>query len=174
MAVRTMSDDGERWEAVEDATERLVEGDARGAVELLAPVIAADPANAYAFHYLGVALFELGELGPARDAFGAALRLSPRYLGARVARSHALRMLGDAEAAREDALVAITDFPADGDALHALGLAHAALGERSNAIAALERFLAVGPELEVRMEAQGLLDALRQLPEGEPLHWKIP
>jgi tetratricopeptide (TPR) repeat protein len=165
-------DDAERWAAVEEATEHLVAGEPRAAVEALAPVLAADPGNAYAHHYLGVALFELGQLEPAKAAFGAALRLSPRYLGARVAMSHTARLLGDADAAVAEAAAAIEHFPDDGDALHALGLAHAARGERALALAALRRFLDTSPELESRLEVEGLIEVLGGLAEGEPLAWK--
>ena len=53
------------------------------------------PKNAYAYFFLGVAFFSTGEIAPARDAYSACLKLAPDHLGARVAMSHVLRILGD-------------------------------------------------------------------------------
>ncbi|NUQ77025.1 MAG: tetratricopeptide repeat protein, partial [Polyangiaceae bacterium] len=85
---------GDHWDAVEEATELLIEERYVEALIELRRVIKNDPKNPYAFNYLGVALFETGELEAARDAYRAAIRLAPDYLAARVGLSHALRTLG--------------------------------------------------------------------------------
>ena len=164
--------DGQHWEAVEEATELLLLGQAVRAVEVLGEVLRADPTNPYAYHYLGAALFELQKLEPARDAYRAALKLSPDYLGAWVGLAHSLRMLGDRNGAVKAARQALKRSPGDADALHAIGLALAAGGERDEAIEMLERFLAAKPELEAQLDVGGMLDMLRQSEDGEPVDFE--
>jgi tetratricopeptide (TPR) repeat protein len=161
--------DSAYWEAVEEATELLQEGDVPRAMLALRDVIKRQPNNPYAYNYLGVAFFEIKNLEAARDAYRAAVRLSPDYLGARVALSHALRMLGDLDGALNEAREALRRFPKDGDAMHAAGLAHAAKGNRKDARRQLEGFLAQGPELEAQLEVKQILEMLGLGEEGEPL-----
>src|SRR5262249_16364107 len=91
--------DSAHWDAVEEATELLQERRFEDALLALRDVIKAQPNNPYAYHYLGAAFFETKHLEAARDAYRAALRLAPDYLGARVSLSHVLRMLGDTNGA---------------------------------------------------------------------------
>jgi Flp pilus assembly protein TadD len=152
--------DGARWSAVEEATELLHEERFREAMVELRRVLEADPQNAYAYHFLGVAFFEVGELEAARDAYSACLRLAPRYLGARVALCHVLRSLGDTRGALREGMAALSLSPGDPDALHAIALAHQARGDDSAARKYLEAFLETNPEFEVAVEARGLLASL--------------
>ncbi len=138
------------------------------AVIALRDVVRADATNPYAFHYLGVALFELEQFEAARDAYKAAIALSPDYLGARFGLSTALRHLGDARGAYDAAIEMLERSEDDGDGLYAAGMALAALGRRRDARRFLEKYLATGPELEVAMEVRGLLDAMAQGLEGDP------
>src|SRR5262249_27393053 len=138
------------------------------ALVALRAVIKAHPDNPYAYHLLGTALFESDEKEAARDAYVAALKLAPSYLGARIALSHVLRDLGDPDAALEEAKEALRRFPKDGDALHAAGLAHAAKGHRRLAKKELEGFLASNPELEAAQEVRQILEMLGLGEEGEP------
>jgi tetratricopeptide (TPR) repeat protein len=155
-----MSKDSADWDAVEEATELLHEERFQDALYLLRDVIKQNPQNPYAYHFLGVALFETGQMEPARDAYRAALRLSPDYLGARIALSHVLRMLGDVRGAIGEAEEALRRHPQDGDALHAAGLAHAARGDRQAARRYLEAFLAGNPEFETATEVRSILEVL--------------
>src|SRR3954464_5226292 len=98
------------WDAVEEATELLQERSYPAALLALRDVIKAQPNNPYAYHYLGVAFFETKQLEPARDAYRAAITLSPDYLGARVSLSHVLRMLGDVPGALAQAKEALRRF----------------------------------------------------------------
>lgn len=164
--------DAARWEAVEEATELLVVGELPRVLELLRSVLEKDPQNAYAYYYLGTALFELERYDAARDAYRAAVMAAPRYLGARVALVHALRLLGDGDAATAEAREALRLYPDDADAIFALGLALAARGERREAVRVLRQFLATSPEVEVQLDTQGIIDLLEQGPDGEPLIWK--
>jgi tetratricopeptide (TPR) repeat protein len=166
-------DDAQRdaayWEAVEEATELLQEARLHEALVALRDVIKAQPNNPYAYSYLGVAFFETKNLEAARDAYRAAVRVSPGYLGARVSLSNVLRMLGDADGALAHAREALRRFPKDGEALHAAGLANAAKGNRKEARQQLEGFLGSSPELEAQHEVRQILEMLGVGDEGEPL-----
>src|SRR5690606_10576888 len=156
---KEMSDDRDarHWEAVEEASELLLEGQHGAALEELRRIIGADPMNPYAYHYIGVACYELGQLEAARDAYAAAVTLAPNYLASRVALSHTHRRLGEHAAAVSEAIEALGRFPDDGDALCAAGLAHMARGDKRKAREDLLRFLDARPELEARMEVEGML-----------------
>jgi len=161
--------DAAQWEAVEEATELLQELHYPEALLALRDVIKADPNNAYAYHYLGLAFFEIKNLQGARDAYRAAVRLAPEYLGARVALSHTLRLLGDTAGALAHAKDALRRFPKDGEALHAAGMANAAKGNRKESKEQLEGYLGQNPEFESQQEVRGILEMLGLGEEGEPL-----
>lgn len=152
--------DAAHWDAVEEAAELLQEERYADALVALREVLRADPRNPYAYHYLGVAFFETAQREAARDAYRAALRLSPSYLGARIGLSHTLRILGDIEGALREAKEAQRRFPKDADAMHAAGLAHAARGDREAARRNLQGFLASSPEFEAATEVRAVLEML--------------
>lgn len=149
-----------RWTAVEEIAETVHEERFHDALPLLRDVLKADPKNPYALHLLGIALYELGQLEPARDAYRACVAAAPDHRGARVHLSHVLRELGDHRGAVKEGLAALSRFPDDGDAMHAVGLAYLAGGEDVAARKYLEAYLATNPELEVATEVQSLLAAL--------------
>jgi tetratricopeptide (TPR) repeat protein len=161
-----------QWEAVEEATELLQERLFPQAMIELRRVIMANPNNPYAYFYLGVAFFETEQMEAARDAYRAAVTLSPDYLGARVSLSHVLRELGDATAAVGQAKEALRRYPDDGDAMHALGLAEAAKGNRREAKKHLTGFLAKKPEIEPANEVKQILEMLGMGEEGDPVEFK--
>ena len=154
--------DASKWDAVEEATELLHEERFHDALLELRDVLKRDPDNAYAFHFLGVALFESGELEAARDAYRACLRLAPRYLGSKVALSHVLRTLGDLRPALKEGMDALEISPEDGDALHAVGLAYLARGDTVAATKYLSEFLGTRPEFEVGEEVRAILLSIEQ------------
>ena len=117
------STDVRHWEAVEEAAELLVEGQHQAALEHLRDVLKADPLNPYAYHHLGVALAQLEQLEPARDAYRAAVRLAPGFLGARVGLSNTLRLLGYHTGALSQAKEALRRFPDSVEARSAVRLA---------------------------------------------------
>lgn len=164
--------DGEHWEAVEEASELLLEGRHHEALVTLRNVIKADPNNPYAYHYLGATFYELAQHEAARDAYRAAVRLAPDFLGARVALSHVYRALGDGKAALSEANEALRRFPSDGEAMHAAGLANALLGHRKVARRQLEGYLASGTELESQLEVKQILEMLGLGEEGEPVEFE--
>ena len=86
-----MDRDAAHWEAVEEAAELMHEERFHEALARARDaVLKADPTNSYAFFFLGQALYEVGELEPARDAYRACLNAraeAPR----RAHRGHARR-----------------------------------------------------------------------------------
>jgi tetratricopeptide (TPR) repeat protein len=152
--------DAARWEAVEEATELVHEERYHDALVALKAVLQDDPRNAYAFYFLAIAMFESGELESARDAYRACLKLAPTHLGARVALCHVLRMLGDLRDAVREGMTALSQAPGDGDALHAVGLAYYARGDKSPATKYLRAFLDTKPEFEVATEVRAMLSSI--------------
>lgn len=163
------SKDSAYWEAVEEATELLQEGDVPKAMLELRDVIKRQPNNPYAYQYLGVAFFEIKNLEAARDAYRASVRLAPDYLGARISLSHVLRMMSDHDGALNEAREALRRFPKDGEAMHAAGLALAAKGKRGDAREKLQGFLESNPDFEAQQEVRQILEMLGLGEEGEPL-----
>jgi tetratricopeptide (TPR) repeat protein len=156
------AEDAARWEAVEEAVELVNEERYKEALSLLRDVLQKDSKNAYAYNWVGVAMYESGELEPARDAYRAALTIAPKYAGARVALSHVLRQLGDYREAIKDGMIALEQLPGDADALYAVGMAYYARGDKSAAKRYLQAFLEAKPELETTIEVRGILDAIDQ------------
>ncbi len=150
------------WDAVEEATELLHEEEFHRALTVLRDVIKADPKNPYAYYFLGVALYEVGELEAARDAYRACLMRAPSHLGARLHLSHALRELGDAKSAIKEATAALSLAPGDADALHAVGLAYLSRGDHAAAKKYLEAFLEARPEFEAATEVRAILASIDQ------------
>lgn len=148
------------WDAVEEATELLHEEEYHRALGVLRDVIKADPKNPYAYYFLGIALYEVGELEAARDAYRACSVIAPKHLGARVHLSHTLRELGDAKAAIKEGMEALSLAPGDADALHAVGLAYLARGDDAAGRKYLEAFLEARPEFEAATEVRGILASL--------------
>jgi tetratricopeptide (TPR) repeat protein len=166
---RPDANDHADWDAVEQATELMQEGRMREALYVLRDVVRDKPKNPYAYYFMGVALFETGQIEASRDALRAALRLSPDYLGARVALAQTLRILGDLRGAIQQAEHALRKHPGDADALYAAGLAHAARGDLEAAARYLNAFLATNPEIEAAAQARAVLadlDSDEEPPDG--------
>lgn len=153
--------DAARWEAIEQATELLLEDEHHEAMVLLRDAIKRDRGNYYAYYYVGTAMFETGRFDAAIDAYRAALRLKPDYRAARIGLSHALRIEGEHQLALIEARKVLDQAPGDSDALFAMGLAQALMGQRVEAIRTLEAFLDSGPEFEIAVEARAMLEKLR-------------
>lgn len=150
-------DDARFWGEVEEAAELVHDDQPLAALVELRKVVATSPKNPYAYHWMGVALYEAGQLEPARDAYRAALTLSPQYLGARIHLSHTLRQLGDARGAVQEAEAARRQAPEDPEVWHALGLSLLARGDKDGARRWLMAFLDSTPELEVSLEVRALM-----------------
>ena len=152
--------DHAHWDAVEDATELLHEERFHEALVVLRDILKADPLNPYAYHYLGVGLYEVGEFAAARDAYRACLRVAPQHLGARVALCHVLRQLNDLRESIREGMQALSQEPGDTDALHAVGLAYLARGDKAAARKYLSAFLDARPEFEASVEVRALLEEM--------------
>ncbi len=159
---REVPKDHAQWDAVEEAIELMHEERFREALVALRDVLRADAKNAYAYFFLGQALFECGEIAPSRDAYRACLLVAPEHLGARVALCHVLRQLGELKEAITDGSRALEQAPGDGEVLYALGMAYLARGDDVPARRHLEAFLAARPEFEVATEVQGILASLQE------------
>jgi tetratricopeptide (TPR) repeat protein len=160
--------DNAHWDAVDESAELLHEERFQEAMVALRDVLRADAHNPYAYYFLGIALYETGQLEAARDAYRACVKVAPAHLGARVALVHVLRALGDLRGAIQEGSVALAQAPGDGDVLHALGLAHLARGDNAAARRYLEAFLEARPEFETATDVKALLDAMERPPRDEP------
>ncbi len=157
--------DHAHWDAVEEAAEMLHEERFREALMFLRDVVKADPKNAYAFFFMGIGLFETGELEASRDAYRACLVRAPEHLGARVALSHVLRQLGEHRDAIKEGTQALSQAPGDADALYAVGMAYFARGDNAAARKYFAAFLDARPEFEIATEVKAMLGAMA--PENE-------
>lgn len=158
------------WDATEEARELLNEERFKEALLELRAILKEAPENGYAFFFAGTALYEIGELEAARDAYRACLAKMPRHLGARVAASHALRQLGQHRDALKEGLAALSQAPGDGDALHAVGLAYHAKGEMNSARRYLDAYLETRPELEAALEVRTLLATMTAVDDFRDKH----
>jgi len=159
--------DARYWSEVEEAVEVLHEPKPIEAILALRTVIQSSSHNYYAYYYIGIALFETGELEAARDAYRAALTLAPQYLGARVHLSHVLRMLSNAREAVQQAEIAYKQSPKDPDVWHALGMAYAQRGRKEEACRWLEAYLHSSPDFDVSLEVRAVLEALSPTLDSE-------
>ncbi len=150
-----------RWEAAEEGMERLHQGEVDQAVTELLRVTSEDPDNEYAFHFLGHAYFEKEAYPEALKSYIEALRLAPEYVGAMIGAGQTLRMMGEYDRAIRMGQRVLQKDQDDGDALFLVGTAHFQKGENQAAKRYLERYLETGPELEVALEAEGMLQVVR-------------
>jgi cytochrome c-type biogenesis protein CcmH/NrfG len=155
------------WEAVEDAVELLATGELDDALASLRDIAAGDPDNEYAFYFLGNAYYERKDYDRALAAYVRALELRPRYPGAMIGAGQALRMLGQYERANRMGQEVLRLRKDDPDALYLLGLIAFQRGEYKMAHGLLARFLETGPEVEVVLEVEGVMQICRG--EGLPL-----
>ena len=164
------ANDAAQWDEADEARELIAEERFKEALVELRRVLSANPENGYGFFYSGVALYEIGELEPARDAFRACLSKMPKHLGARVALAHAYRQLGQHREALKEGLAALSQAPGDGEALHAVGLAYHAKGDMVSARRYLDAFLETRPELEAALEVRTLLATMTAVDDFRDKH----
>lgn len=157
----TETRDGAHWAEVDEASELVHEGAYEEALLALRDVAKASPKNPYAYYFIGVALYELGQLEAARDAYRAAVKLSPGYVGARGSLALVLHAMKDFDGAAREAESALRIHKDDPDSLWAAGMSRAALGDREAAGHYLHRFLETKPDLEVAMEVRQVIEMLK-------------
>jgi tetratricopeptide (TPR) repeat protein len=136
-------------------------GDATGAAEAYAKVVAAHPGDWEIWNNLGNARRGIGDLEGAADALGRAVRLQPRIAAAWLNYATALSALGRPEAlaaCREAARLA----PADASAALTLGQLLREAGEEEEALGEIERAARLAPvEAAVQVELARLRWSLR-------------
>lgn len=160
LAAFIMDRDAAHWDAVEGAVELLNEERFHEGLTALRDILLADATNPYAYFFLGQALYEVGEIESARNAYRACVKLAPKHLGARIALAHVLRKVGEHREAIKEAMIALEQAPTDADALYAVGMAYFARGDTAAARRYLQAFLHARPELESRLEVEALLGAM--------------
>ncbi len=149
------------WEAVEEAAELLATDEVDAAIDALREVAERDPRNEYAYYFLGNAHFEKKEYEKALAAYVRALELVPRYAGAMIGAGQTLRMMGQLDRAMRMGQEVLRLRKDDADALYLLGLVAFQRGEYKLAHGFLARFLETGPEAEVRIEVEGIMQVCR-------------
>lgn len=152
--------DRAQWETVEEAAELVQQEQHHQALFVLRELARVHPRNPYVYYFMGVSMYELGQLEPARDAFRAAVKLEPKYVGARGSLAQVLRRMRDYRGAIVEGKAALGLRNDDPDALHAVGMAYAGLGQRGEAARYLEAFLRTHPEVEVVQEVRVVLDLI--------------
>jgi cytochrome c-type biogenesis protein CcmH/NrfG len=150
-----------RWEAAEEGMELLHAGEVDQAVTELLRVAREDPDNEYAFHFLGHAYFEKEAYPEALKSYIEALRLAPEYVGSMIGAGQTLRMMGEYDRAIRMGQRVLRRDKDDGDALFLVGAAHFQKGENQTAKRYLEHYLETGPELEIALEVEGMLQVVR-------------
>jgi cytochrome c-type biogenesis protein CcmH/NrfG len=150
-----------RWEAAEEGMELLHAGEPERAVTELLRVIRDDAENEYAFYFLGHAYFETEAYPEALKSYVEALRLAPEYVGAMIGAGQTLRMMGEYDRAIRMGRRVLQKSENDPDALFLVGAAHFQKGENEAAKRHLERYLETGPELEIALEVEGMLQVVR-------------
>lgn len=153
--------DKARWAACEEGIELLHEGNFEAAVLELSDVVAEDEQNEYAAQFLGTAYYEQQKFEQALACFVRAMELKPRYLGALIGAGQTLRLMGQTERAIRMGKEVLRLHPDDPDALYLLGACHFQRGENRLAHGFLQRFLETGPEVEVMLEVQGMMQIIR-------------
>ncbi|MGB5810940.1 MAG: tetratricopeptide repeat protein [Polyangiales bacterium] len=151
----------EHWEAAEEGMELLHDGEIDLAINELLRVARENPANEIAFHFLGHAYYEKDAYPEALKSYVEALRLAPDYVGAMVGAGQSLRMMGEYDRAIRMGQRVLSRSEDDGDALFLVGAAHFQKGENQAAKRYLERYLETGPELEIALEVEGMLQVVR-------------
>ena len=150
------------WGAVEEAVELLQEGATEEAIRLLLELIqtGGESDNEYAHYFLGNAYFESESWEPALKCYVRAIELQPEYIGAMVGCGHTLRQLGRFDDAIRMGRRALLMRKEDPDALYLLGAVHFQRGETAAAEKHLRAYLETNPELEIRLEVEGMLQVL--------------
>ena len=150
------------WEQVEEAVELMQVGEMEDAKRELTQLAEQFPKNEYAHFFLGNLLYEEEDYARALKCFVAAIDAKPKYLGAMIGAGQCLRMLGDHERALRMGRQVLRIEANDPDALFLVGATFFQRGEYEAAYGPLRRFLETGPEAEVMIEVQGMVQICSQ------------
>lgn len=131
------------------------------AASLYHEVVASEPENAEALHWLGMLRHETGQHVLAAELIGQAVALRPGATHFRANLAEAFRASGDHERAAESARAALALWPDYPEALCVLGTALSTLGRHAEAVEPLRRAVELRPGFVVAHNNLGL--ALREL-----------
>jgi TonB family protein len=137
-------------DAVAEDTARGIEmyrkNDPKGAIETLSAVVKKRPDDAYAWHYLGLALLNEGDLKASRKDFETAIKLKPDFILAHVSLARLLlRMTKWRDAARAaERLLAVN--PQNAEAHYLLGEARFGAGAYQKALKEADSALFIDPK----------------------------
>ena len=126
-----------------DALRAHQQGDRAAAIAGYDRILRLQPGFAAAHYLYGVAHREDGADAAARDAFAAALAISPAYVDARIAAANAAVAVGDLDAAVAVSAAGLASAPSHPGLLRALGRAHLARHDGPAATEAFARALQV-------------------------------
>jgi TonB family protein len=139
----------QQTELVAEDTARAIEmyrkGDTKGAIETLRAVVKQRKDDAYAWHYLGLALLREGDIKPARKAFETAIKLKPGLIVAHISLARVLlsaRKWRDAARAAER-LLAVD--PQNAEAHYLIGEARLGAGDYQKALKEANAALSIDP-----------------------------
>ena len=121
-------------DTLSEASEALLQGSPKEAVELLEEYLVTSPASADGYRLLGVASSLLGQRSNALSALGHAADLGPRNPANHLALGQALAQFGEHERAREAFQAALALDPELGPAYEGLALSLAVEGEVEQAV----------------------------------------
>lgn len=110
-------------------------GDARGAVSMLQPFLKQHKENADAWHILGLAHYNLGNVKDARKAFEQALSLRPNHEPSRVSLAFIALLANDLKKATQEAAKLLAIKPQSAEAHYILGQVKLHQGDTTGAMA---------------------------------------
>jgi tetratricopeptide (TPR) repeat protein len=126
---------------------QLAQGNPIGVLELLEPIVKANPEAASAWEILGEAYRQLGRREDALRAFGETLRREPASVGARVGTCRIRADRGEARPAVAACRQALEVAPQDVDMRFALGISLMQDGQGDEAARELERVVKLRPKV---------------------------
>jgi tetratricopeptide (TPR) repeat protein len=128
-------------------------------------VVNKSPAKAVGYQYLGIALFERGEIERAFACFDRSLAIDPDFAEAYSNRGTLNAQIGRYDRAIDDFARAVDISPSLVDAWSNLGLAYSYRGEQDKALSSLARAIALDPGFVKALNNMGLV----QIRIGRPL-----
>ncbi|MFL9877654.1 tetratricopeptide repeat protein [Herbaspirillum rhizosphaerae] len=141
--------------ALEQAIDFHAGGDPQRAQEIYRTVLADDPSNAVALHYLGIYLFQAGDHEKGLAHIRLSCELEPENSGWQNDLGNVLFALERFELAMESYQGALQLSPRDPDIWNNLGSAHLKLGDQDTAIIAFRQAIEIAPEFSPALENLG-------------------
>lgn len=141
-----------------------VRGNYADAVVVYRRATKAMPESAELAHELGMSLLEAGEMEPALDALGKAVKLNPRHPDFLADHAYGLLRAGKAKKAKDAAELATHRAPDNAAAFFVLAGAHAALNDNNAARKAYQKTLELDATFTPALWRLGLVEAKAKRP----------